>query len=85
MSNLFTEVSIEQQAIVSGGLVGQSNSGSIFQKLNLAIGSRSISTKDGSTTDNLLLVDQTNNGSFGSVGYNLPAAVIPAFPSLPFN
>jgi hypothetical protein len=85
MSTLFTAVSVEQQEIVAGGLFGQSNSGSIYQELCLGIGSDSTSTAGGSTTKNLFLVTQKNTGSFGSVGYNLPAAAIPAFPSLPFN
>jgi hypothetical protein len=85
MSNLFTAVSVEQQEIVTGGLIGQSNSGSIYQKLGFAIGSGSTSTEEGSTTDNLLMVDQTSNGSFGSVGYNISAAPTPVFPFLPFH
>jgi hypothetical protein len=84
MSTLFTAVSVEQQEIVAGGLFGQSNSGSIYQELDLAIGSGSTSDKNGSTTNNLFVVHQKNTGSYGSVGYNTLATLTPSFPSLPF-
>jgi hypothetical protein len=85
MSNLFTAVSVEQQAIVTGGLFGQSNSGSIYQELELAIGSGSKSTTNGSEANNLFVVRQKNTGSYGSVGYNALATAVPVFPSLNFN
>jgi|694.fasta_scaffold07387_16 hypothetical protein len=85
MSNLFTEVSVEQQAIVTGGLFGQSNSGSLYQRLTLGMGSESISTAQGSTARNTQIVDQINTGAFTSNGYNSFAAPTPPFQSLPFN
>ena len=66
MSNLFTAVSVEQQEIVSGGVIVPSLTSALsgqFSKLSFGAANSLIVTKDGSQTTGLIAYDSIFNSA----------------------
>ncbi|BAZ85579.1 hypothetical protein [Dolichospermum compactum] len=80
MSNLFTEVSVEQQAIVTGGVLGVS--ATAFQRLFRAQATQSSSNINGSNASGVNLLETTNTGGFNFVNTDNSVIPVPALPPL---
>ncbi|OUL21284.1 hypothetical protein BV378_27105 [Nostoc sp. RF31YmG] len=83
MSNLFTEVSVEQQEVVSGGAPAQAIDTTLFASLLNTVGATSTSGPGGSTSASAGISDKRFTAGLGTVIVDSGLVILPTIPAFP--